>query len=264
MCVTFWQQNASSTYNLILVFNRDEFFNRPTRPFHHWTQHPTLFAPQDLQPSPQQRGTWIGINNQQGQLALLTNFREPHYHHKDRLSRGTLVRDYLVSGQSAWDYGQQIQLQQYDGFNLVLFDNTHQEGPVYVTNRPQMGSKVERLANSGTVGLSNSTVNDMSWPKVQRGIGEFDGILADNPNEDELIRRLMAMMAQCTSKQPETLDDLKQSLFVPKIDSLDQLPSSAGPYGTRSTTLILRKSNNAFTVAERNYPSDHIEITHLF
>ncbi|KAJ2886853.1 hypothetical protein H4R27_000385 [Coemansia aciculifera] len=179
MCIVFWKQfDDTHPYQLILAFNRDEFLSRPTLGFHHWPASPSIFAPQDLLPPPPQRGTYIGTNT--NRLALLTNFREPPSN-RCKISRGALVRDYLLSEKSAQDYAQTVfdQRQNYDGFNLVLFDKTQ---VVYVTNRGYSEGTVKVLDGGGVVGLSNATIDDV-WPKVEHGKEAFAQAIESSSDE---------------------------------------------------------------------------------
>ncbi|KAJ2491088.1 Transport and Golgi organization protein 2 [Coemansia sp. RSA 2052] len=290
MCIVFWKlldSDSTETHHhhhrLVLAFNRDEFFDRPTRSFHHWKETPAVFAPQDLQPPAPQRGTYLGINLH-GHLALLTNFREAVLHpplQTNKISRGALVRDFLFLNShpsAAWDYAQTVyeQRHQYDGFNLVLFDLLSGSPPVYVTNRGYEGGEgvVMRLESRGSVvGLSNSTVDDGSWPKVRDGREAFAQAVKaaeeeDGGDEQRLIGDVMRVMSDAgpftagsSRCGPQCLDDLKQCVFVPETNGIHgQLVP--GQYGTRNTDVILIKGNRV-TVAEREHGTDEIRTSHL-
>ncbi|KAJ2895314.1 Transport and Golgi organization protein 2 [Coemansia aciculifera] len=283
MCVTFWKLSSSSAsdgYRLVLAFNRDEFFDRPTLGFHHWPPPASggVFAPQDLQPADaSQRGAWLGLNTHHGgRLALLTNFRELTPLRPSTTSRGPLVRNYLLHGtESPWEYAQAVykERQRYDGFNLVLFDlldNT----VIYVTNRGFKDNEgtIQRLTDEDgrVVGLSNSSIDDCAWPKVRYGKEAFARALAETSgsgDEQELVEALMQVMSdtgpfdQQKDHTPQRLDDLKQCIFVPEINSIYPLPP--GRYGTRTTDVILVKGRR-LTVAEREHDNkDQIIISHI-
>ncbi|KAJ2844027.1 hypothetical protein GGI22_007014, partial [Coemansia erecta] len=153
MCIAFWafnQDSAEDEYDFILAFNRDGPFERPTKGFHIWSDvSADIYAPKDLKPPTEsQRGAWIGVNRH-GHLALLTNYREPFNSHDGRISRGTLVRGFLL-GKSPSDedtakngmidpieYARIVyqNRHKYDGFNLMLFDlRPGCTQAVYVTN----------------------------------------------------------------------------------------------------------------------------------
>ncbi|KAJ1645342.1 hypothetical protein LPJ64_003045 [Coemansia asiatica] len=279
MCIAFLAtENSSNTagYDLVVAFNRDEYFSRPTQGFHIWQDNPSIYAPQDLQPpNPSYRGSWIGINKQ-GRMAFLTNFREATFHHDSMISRGALIRDflmeapktpangYLVKGpRYAREYAQMIynERHRYDGFSLVLVDMKARPVEIYyVTNRGYVDNKgIVKAIGQGksVVGISNSVV-DEPWPKVIRGKREFERILGDaakkhGKDDRGLVEELMRLMRDkgCEFPVPERIDDLKQHMFIPVVDGLggDIAP---GAYGTRSTAVVLLR-NNLLTVAEREY-----------
>ncbi|KAJ2744136.1 Transport and Golgi organization protein 2 [Coemansia sp. BCRC 34301] len=279
MCIVFWKQlddTSQESYSLVLAFNRDEFFDRPTRGFHRWPEHPAAFAPQDLKPTDaSQRGAWLGVNLH-GHLALLTNFREPVPHHDGMTSRGALVRDFLLQDErlDVWDYAQSVygERHHYDGFNLVLFDLLgSSRDVVYVTNRGYGGEgTIRRLESSGAVaGLSNSTVDDCSWPKVREGREAFARALDavdEGDDEQSLVERLMQVMSDtgpfCGGTLPQCLDDLKRCIFVPEVPGIPGYQCMTGQYGTRTTDVVLLRGHS-LTVAEREHSADEILVSHL-
>ncbi|KAJ2030061.1 hypothetical protein IWW57_001366 [Coemansia sp. S610] len=251
MCIVFWKLLDDG---LVLAFNRDEYFARPTLGFHHWPTHPTILAPQDLHPPPSQRGTYLGTAPHSKRLALLTNFREPPSPAKQ--SRGPLVRDYLLTSKPALDYAQSVyeQRHQYNGFNLVLFDLDKRQ-VVYVTNRGYGGEGIVKvLVESGVVGLSNSTIDDRTWPKVEQGKEAFARVLESSKGEQSLISNLVQVMSDpgpFATSLPQCLDDLQQCIYVPELSNISGLPS-AGLYGTRTTDVIILTASQ-LTIAERDH-----------
>ncbi|KAJ2802646.1 hypothetical protein H4R20_003199 [Coemansia guatemalensis] len=288
MCIAFWRLGSKEHldgYSLVLAFNRDEYFQRPTQGFHIWKAHPHICAPLDLKPEQEEhRGSWIGVNRQ-GRLALLTNYREKVPHHDGKISRGALVRDFLLDtpatpgGQTlsqndkgmVMEYAKKIfeERELYDGFNLVLFDLLpEQMTAVYVTNRGEDGKggrgSLRVLEQDSVIGLSNSTIGDLSWPKVCNGKTRFSDILQERAekNTDEqdtkTIMKLMEMMRDNSpfdrDALPQKLDDLKQCIFVPRLTGNIRLLESES-YGTRSTNVLLLRGSK-LTIAECNYPDD--------
>ncbi|KAJ1883244.1 Transport and Golgi organization protein 2 [Coemansia sp. RSA 1722] len=274
MCIAFLTSDSTNGLDLVLTFNRDEYFKRPTQGFHTWPTHPEIYAPQDQQPlNPSHRGSWIGINLQQGRLAFLTNYREPKFHHDSMISRGALIRNFLINQPTtpankllvngpryAKEYAERVyeERQRYDGFNLVLVDIGKSPVEVYyVTNRGYEDNKgvVKKLDVKDILGVSNSAI-DQPWKKVVCGKKEFARIVTnarDVETDQELVEKLMEMMRDrnCEYQVPERIDDLKNHIFIPVVDALG---GDIGPglYGTRSTAVILLR-NGHLTVAEREY-----------
>ncbi|KAJ1998765.1 hypothetical protein GGI04_004858 [Coemansia thaxteri] len=292
MCIVFWRlldshavSRTNSPYRLVLAFNRDEYFDRPTRGFHIWPSQSNIYAPQDLRPLDEaQRGSWLGVNRQ-GRLALLTNFREPDAalsHHDNMISRGALVRDFLLhvpvtpggqtlaNKESVWDYAQGVfdERQSYDGFNLVLFDLKAPE-VVYVTNRGAAGGEIKRIESGCVVGLSNSTIDNESWPKVRLGKAAFAQAMESAADgERNVIEALMQVMGDShpfstDRRMPQTVEDLAHCIFVPEISGLGG-GLAKGLYGTRTTDVILL-SDQRLTIAEREYSqgSKGVKVTRL-
>ena len=114
-----WQQHAD--FPLVVVANRDEFFNRPTAPAGWWADPAGLYAGRDLQAG----GTWLGVSRS-GRFAALTNFRDPARLRPQVRSRGELVVQALASACTAMRFGQLVSARrrEYNPFNLIAFDGT--------------------------------------------------------------------------------------------------------------------------------------------
>ncbi|MDZ7806331.1 MAG: NRDE family protein [Gracilimonas sp.] len=124
MCLITFAYKKHPKYELILAGNRDEFYGRPTRSAQFWTDegHPDILAGKDLEAG----GTWLGIHKD-GRWGALTNYRDPTIIKEDPPSRGELVMNYLTSDSSAIEYLQDLSTsaQDYNGFNLLLWDSGH-------------------------------------------------------------------------------------------------------------------------------------------
>ncbi len=148
-----WQQHAE--WPLIVLANRDEFFQRPAQPAHWWADAPTLLGGRDLQAG----GSWMGLSVS-GRFAALTNFRDPSRPAANAPSRGALVRAALESTHSARRSLQQLAADsaRYAGFNLLLGDG-RQLGVL------ESHSGALKMLPPGVYGLSNHLL-DSPWPKL--------------------------------------------------------------------------------------------------
>ncbi|KAL1526590.1 hypothetical protein AB1Y20_015295 [Prymnesium parvum] len=105
MCIFALALEATEDFPFVLVFNRDEFFGRPTSPVA--IQDDGLLCAVDGE----RGGTWMGLNTRTGRFAALTNVRcQPV---SGGASRGQLVRRVLHEDQSP------LASAEFTSFNLL-------------------------------------------------------------------------------------------------------------------------------------------------
>lgn len=83
MCLIVIANRCHPDYPLILAANRDEFYERPTRPMARWSKAPYVIAGRDERGG----GTWLGMTTS-GRLSAVTNYRDPRRQTPDARSRG--------------------------------------------------------------------------------------------------------------------------------------------------------------------------------
>ena len=161
MCTILFSWKKVPGYKLVLIANRDEFYERPTALAHWWEDHPEVLAGRDLQAG----GTWMGINKN-GKFAAITNFRKFPLEGPFETSRGDIVKDFLTTGTSSETYLNKLNEIgfQFDGYNLIFGDS---RDFFYHSNR---GNPISIEPN--TYGLSNHLL-DTAWPKVKYGKLKF-------------------------------------------------------------------------------------------
>ena len=160
MCLIVLAHQLNADYPLIMAANRDEFRQRPTQNMHWWPDI-RILAGKDLAAG----GTWLALYNN-GRWVAVTNFRKP-MPEKDTSdkaeafkTRGQLVVNFLSQNKTAMAFAQQLQMQQFAGFNLLLWDNKQL---VFCANQASNGPQVLK---PGLYGLSNGQLNS-NWPKVK-------------------------------------------------------------------------------------------------
>ena len=158
MCLIAWNWQPNSATPLLLLSNRDEFYDRPALPMHWWDSAPNgtqILAGKDVQAG----GTWLGVSRT-GRLAALTNYRSATPQRTDTPSRGELVAAFLHSDLSASNYLQQLapHCGEYNPFNLLVFDGQQLMG---------LESKDAKLLThaSGLGAVSNAGFHT-PWPKL--------------------------------------------------------------------------------------------------
>jgi uncharacterized protein with NRDE domain len=72
MCTILFAYGMHAGFPLIVLANRDEYYERPTRAAKYWADHPDIYAGRDLAAG----GTWLGVTDG-GRFAAVTNYRDP-------------------------------------------------------------------------------------------------------------------------------------------------------------------------------------------
>lgn len=249
MCLIVLGWKTHPDYPLILIANRDEFRERATDPLHSWAEG-AIYAGKDQQAG----GTWLGITAQ-GRFAAVTNIRRLGESSEPRLSRGLLVKDYLLSRQSPNAYMEHVSssARQYAGFNLIA-GNANQL--MYYSNQGQS----PRMLTRGIYGLTNTPIlpNAKPWPKAEEAKVEFTRLIS---RRDPDLEGLLDLMQ---TRQPYPQQLLPNTGLSPEQEqALSAIYVDLPDYGTRSTTLLVWQRNGQVRLLERSYlvsgPQDHEE-----
>lgn len=240
MCliVVAWQHHPD--YPLIVVANRDEYYQRPTAPLAFWDDKPSILGGRDLSGG----GTWLGLNRQ-GRFAAVTNYREGRPETAPR-SRGELVTGFLGGDSDIHQYAMQTvdNGEQYNGFNLLLSEG---EQLVYCSNRQ---TEIQ-LATPGIYTLSNHLLNS-PWPKAVHAKDTLAPLLSSGTtiDPDRLIQCLQRRQPFPDEHLPDTGIglEMERMLSPPFILSRD--------YGTRCTTVVLQSRHGGTQLIEQSYHRD--------
>ena len=238
MCLILFSYNTHPDYKLVLAANRDEFYDRPTRPLAFWKDSPNILAGRDLK----SQGTWLGISLT-GRIAAITNFRDPLSIIEDAPSRGLVVSHFLSGTQSARQYLENIKASgiKYNGFNLLVGDSS---GLYYYSNRSDAIEKI----SPGIYGLSNDLLNT-PWPKVKKG----KTLLKDLFDKKDPVSTsdILDMLKDPTQPPDNMLPDTGVSLEWERM--LSPLFIKSDIYGTMSSSLILIKRTGEVTFLEQTH-----------
>ncbi|CEJ59333.1 hypothetical protein PMG11_07961 [Penicillium brasilianum] len=301
MCIALIS-TAHPAYSLIIINNRDEFLRRPTSSPDWWPEPAShVLGSRDLARAT--HGTWMGVTKH-GKVAVLTNYREDKCAQAVGVhSRGRIVNSWLTSspseGQTTHDFVREMvaspEAKQVGGFSLVC---GHVNEPLaIVSNRSSDMDHITWVAaeKNQTRGLSNTSVDDRTWPKIldgenlmQRAIGDHAQAQED---EDTLLQRLLGVLSTDTlPRLPEGtsvetyIQHLRNSIFVPVIGAEDDVNKevedtaaariedepnqprvngpldqnySSGPYGTQKQTILLARPDGRVRYFERTlYDND--------
>ena len=224
MCLIAWNWQPDSDTPLLLLSNRDEFYQRATRPLQWWDDGQIL-AGQDLQAG----GTWLGVSRS-GRLAALTNVRAPGMR-DNTPSRGELVANFLHGAQDGAAFLQNLasQVADYNPFNLLVFDGRSLVGLHSPTGQIQ-------ALPAGIGGVSNAAF-DTPWPKLQKlKSGLAQQLQGPVPDEPDLLPLLADTSIPSDDALPHT--GLPLALERGLSPAFIHLPAHGGGYGTRASSLV--------------------------
>jgi uncharacterized protein with NRDE domain len=221
MCLIAWHWQPDHETPLLLLGNRDEFYARPTQSVQWWNDAPVL-AGRDLQAG----GTWLGVNRR-GQLAALTNYRDPLNNRDNAPSRGALVTDFLTGDWSSPTYLNELagRCGDFNPFNLLVFDGQHLMG------LESRHARVLAMA-PGTGAVSNADFHT-PWPKVNRLHSGLEAAVAAQATTDaELLAWLHNDQQALDADLPSTGLDaaLERALSAAFITTPN--------YGTRACSIV--------------------------
>lgn len=246
MCLIVFSYKTHPKYKLVVATNRDEFYNRPTRPAQFWTDEgqPQLLAGKDLKAN----GTWMGISKN-GKWGALTNFRDLSNIKENAPTRGTLVLDFLKTETSTYEYLQNLEssAQEYNGFNLLIGDTDK----IYHYSNESL--KISEI-NAGIHGVSNALLNT-SWPKLDAAKNNLQSVLSNKVFEKEDLFQIL----KSEEKAP---DDLLPStgLSYELEKAISSVFIKTENYGTLCSTLLMVDYDGNAEFTERRYDSTSSEI----
>ncbi|CAF9919100.1 MAG: hypothetical protein HETSPECPRED_003946 [Heterodermia speciosa] len=288
MCIALIS-TAHPDYALVLINNRDEYLSRPTADAAWWpAPNEHILGGRDL--LREEQGTWLGITNQ-GLVAVLTNFREEGGSVQAPRSRGAMINAFLKqSTEEEHDTEAFIKkllhgddLKGIGGFSLIC--GKVGEPLAVISNRTPSVEGVTWIAgkNGETVGLSNATFSNKSWPKVNDGkklmAAAIARSVAHKDNKRNFVEEMMSLLSIDTlpkKKNGETWDafikELRLSILIPRLggEGMDgmkaediaaarsELPVGlSGLYGTQKQTVVLVDHQGRVTFVERSlYDTD--------
>lgn len=237
MCLIILAYRVHPTYQLIMVANRDEFYDRPSAPADFWEEDPRILAGRDLR----EGGTWCGITRE-GRFAALTNYRDPMAIKTGVPSRGLVVRRYLESDDSPERFLEWLKDNggEFNGFSLIFGTAS---SLFHYSNRGGSGP-----LTPGIHGLSNALI-DTPWPKVRKGVAAMGSVLCNKKKLNPI--KLLECMHDEKVAPDEELPNTGVGLEWERL--LSPLFIRSPIYGTRSTTVILMDEKGRGTFIERNF-----------
>ncbi|MET4696519.1 NRDE family protein [Endozoicomonas lisbonensis] len=249
MCLIIFSWKPDARHPLILLANRDEFYDRPTAQAHFWEDHPDIFGGRDKKAW----GSWLALNRS-GRFAAVTNYRQwpaP----EGEISRGQLVKDCLDSSLSTHSFINNVQKNalRYSGFNFLAGSINEL---YYYSNIEGVVKKLE----PGIYGLCNKFLNT-PWPKLLSTREAVTKALnRDNFAEPEA---LLQIMQDTTTFPDHLLPDT--GIGREKEKWLSSAFVSSPDYGTRNTSVLIFNRHKEVSWHEQTYGTNgcHLEWKHF-
>ncbi len=236
MCIVALAWQTSPQNPLVLIANRDEFYDREAAPLSRW-HNSRIIAGRDLQSG----GSWLGITDT-GRWAVITNYREQKSP-DPLLSRGSLVADYLNGEQPPLAFLQSINQAAFAGFNLIV-GTLHDAATLGNRGTPP------QVLPAGVYGLSNALLNT-GWPKTRRLLQGFASL--DLKSDDAIIDTAIvdAGLALLDDETRAPDAELPQTgVGLAREQMLSSIRIVSPNYGTRVSSVLLL-SQQGYLFAEK-------------
>jgi uncharacterized protein with NRDE domain len=248
VCVLAFAWKTNPEYPLIFISNRDEYHSRAAKSLERWP-NTNIYAPRDLRGG----GTWLGFTTD-GRWAAITNFRDGIREIENPISRGILVKDFLLSSASPKQYVEEIsqKVQTFNGFNLLVGNINSIE---YLSNRKESDYLfTQTLTEPGIYTLSNHLLNT-PWPKTVSLRKKFEQILLRNEAIDlsDYIELLQSKEIYSQEHLPNT------GIPIELEQKLSPIFIVGNEYGTRSSTAMKFDSHErSIQIMEIQYNSNAV------
>lgn len=235
MCLILLAIDVVPGVPLLVLGNRDEFHDRPSRPAAPWDEDDHVAGGRDQVAG----GAWLAVRSD-GRFAAVTNLRTGLPATAQR-SRGWLVRDFVLGDEPAQRCLERVRQEQaaYGPFNLVVGDA---HGSAVLGG----GDGAPRPLGSGVHPISNGRPG-ASWPKTRRLAARFAALESGPLDEEALLALLQDESRPVDADLPDTGVGLElERLLAPVFIRGDR-------YGTRASTLLLMHADGRIVLRERRY-----------
>jgi uncharacterized protein with NRDE domain len=233
MCLVLLALGTSAEFPFALAANRDEYFARSTAAAAWWEHEGTrIFGGRDLDKG----GSWLGLSIKPSgvRVAAVTNVRDPSARNLGVHSRGWLVRDALTQVEMPPVVGGEG----YPAYNLIVGDARE----LFYLRDDAFPVRIQE----GFHGLSNHRL-DTAWPKVE------DAVHALEQTSLEDVEGLFRILTNDAVKVDGRLPNSGVPLDVERALSPAFIRMGHVGYGTRSSTVVIGRSDGAVDFEERTW-----------
>lgn len=250
MCLVAFSLQRDASLPFVLISNRDEFFQRPSKPAHDWGNG--VYGGKDLEKG----GSWLLVSAK-NKVSFVTNYRNLRLPKvEDPISRGQLVKDFVLGDFSPKEYLQKIESQKtrLEGCNLFLSDGVYS-----ILYNPKAPNSLH--LKDGIYAVSNGVLLE-EWPKTKYIRNSLTTFLQTHKQElkeksskalehsEELFRILKNRNIASESELPDTGIGKDREKYL--SSAFIQLPG----YGTRCSTIFWKRQDGSFFLKERSFQED--------
>jgi uncharacterized protein with NRDE domain len=253
MCIVACGVNIHPSYALILVTNRDEFYARPSRPAHVWSDGALVAGLDD-----QSCGSWLAARVGSSRVAVVTNHRSGPKEFEDKHSRGDLVVDFCQRDRSdielsAAEYCRSVHAhgEDYNGFNLLAYDGNQL---CHVSNRhPKSDPQQVHVLEPGRVyGLCNGLL-DTPWPKTERLKSLLEKTVRLEAKETWNHDDLLNLLRDTQMPRDEHLPDTNVGIELERLLAPIFIQNDEFGYGTVCSTVVTITHDGQMELTEYTY-----------
>ena len=250
MCLTIFSYKQDDEIPIILISNRDEYYERPTAKSHYWEDYPTVLGGKDLKSG----GSWLAINKN-GSFASITNYCGTRLEKPPSpLSRGKIVKDFVLSNDHEEFLNSLSEsCSQYQGFNLIA----GWANKIYYFSN--ITKELVQLRD-GLYGLSNHLL-DSPWPKLIKAKQKFQDLISHQRNSfkpEEVFKFMTDTCGFPDEDLPDTGIGIELELFLSPIFIVGE------QYGTRSTSILRISNSGKVDFYEQTYMSSGKRIDYSY
>ncbi|ELT98798.1 hypothetical protein CAPTEDRAFT_220945 [Capitella teleta] len=241
MCMLFVFINndpKENEFNVIVANNRDEHYERRTKPAHFWSEE--CLGGIDAHHG-REGGTWLGMSKRRRIASLLNILQYPFGPDPSKKGRGFLVKDFLTNEESVESYLSRIATEghSYGGFHLVCVDY-------------RCGDHFLYYSFTCISIFTNCKCYNRQWAKAAYARPLFTDIVArlnSTQKQNELKLSLLRLLSDDTQTLPDPALEEQAGEALPHHiiaeRSAVHVTSASINYGTRTNSIILvDKSGN--------------------
>jgi len=235
MCTSVILFRKKHNWPLIIGSNRDEALSRKSKfPRRHWPNlYPQIIGGLDVK----ERGTWIALNDH-GLVCIIHNRQLEKDNKLIKKSRGQIILNLLNFDniQVALEYLQMLNLEHYNGFNIILASSTYCYWGKHISVEKKI--KIKEL-DEGISVITDKDLNDLMDKKTNYYLNKFSQSSIPDPSKKNWLTWELLLSTKTIKDQTKPEEAI---CFINKKIN----------YGTRSGSLIAISNN--FSNKQTRYP----------